>query len=395
MKLLAAALSVAAAAAAAAPTLIDVYHRAQTDSANVSYFCFRIPVLARAASGALIAFAEGRHLNCDDAGDVRIVRRISHDDGATWSPIDQVKAEAGHTIGNPCPIVDLVTGTVHLIYSRDNREIFVTRSTDGGLTWGASANLTAALAFTLDPTNAFAASGPPGGLQLPSGRLIGAMYYVGLNGSRSAALLSDDHGATWRRGADVPVSQQPLPNASSVVYFSGESQVAPYPDGGPMAVAILLRVRGDFVASARGRQVWRAASAGRTSPAAVDHNHALAISLDGGESWGAARLLPLTSSYCEGSVAWDGTRLLLSAPSTTNGGRANLTLWSARRDASGRLTPAFAQTIYGGAAAYSSLLAGREEGRLLSLFERDNDPYVPHNLTLATLELAATRVPQR
>lgn len=161
MKLLAAALSVAAAAAAAAPTLIDVYHRAQTDSANVSYFCFRIPVLARAASGALIAFAEGRHLNCDDAGDVRIVRRISHDDGATWSPIDQVKAEAGHTIGNPCPIVDLVTGTVHLIYSRDNREIFVTRSTDGGLTWGASANLTAALAFTLDPTNAFAASGPP------------------------------------------------------------------------------------------------------------------------------------------------------------------------------------------------------------------------------------------
>lgn len=135
----------AAPAISAAPTMFDVFHRQQVDSANVSYFCFRIPALVRRADDALIAFAEGRHVNCDDAGDVRIVRRISYDEGETWSDIDQVKVELGHTIGNPCPIVDLVTGHIHLLYSRDNKEVFVTRSTDGGESWGASTNLTASL----------------------------------------------------------------------------------------------------------------------------------------------------------------------------------------------------------------------------------------------------------
>lgn len=152
---------------------VDVFHRQQVDSANISYFCFRIPALLRARD-TLLAFAEGRRVNCDDAGDVRIVRRISRDEGATWSAIDQVKVESGHTIGNPCPIFDDITGHVHLLYSRDNRQVFATRSTDGGVSWEPSVNLTASLSLQLDAKNPFVATGPPGGIQLKgSGRLVG------------------------------------------------------------------------------------------------------------------------------------------------------------------------------------------------------------------------------
>jgi hypothetical protein len=59
----------------------------------------------------------------------------------------------------------------------------------------------------------------------------------------------------------------------------------------------------------------------------------------------------------------------------------NLTLWSL--DAADRAQ--YVSTIYAGAAAYSSLLAAQTPGALLALYERDNDPYVPKNLTLATI----------
>lgn len=266
--------------------MVDVYHRGMVDSSRTSYFCFRIPALARTAAGALIAFAEARRSNCGDSGDVRIVRRVSHDDGATWSAIDQVKAEAGHTVGNPCPIVDRVTKHVHLLFSRDNREVFTARSIDGGLSWGPSTNLTSALGLALDPSRPFVATGPPGGIQIEAtGRLVGAMYYNGLNGTRSMAIFSDDHGSTWRRGADVPVSARPIRNASSVVYIGGEAQVANYPRAGPSGLLMVMRVRGDFpsppTVMARSN--------------AVDHNTAVAISANGGLSWTAASLLPITS----------------------------------------------------------------------------------------------------
>lgn len=373
-----------------------VFSRGQFDSTGVSYFCFRIPALARTVNGSLIAFAEGRHLNCNDAGDVRLVRRISHDEGTTWSVIDQVKVEAGHTIGNPCPIVDLRTGHVHLLYSRDNKETFVTRSKDGGRSWGPSTNLTSSLKLQLDPTKPFVATGPPGGLQLDSGRLVGAFYYNGLNGTRSAAIFSDDHGASWKRGADVYVSATPLPNATSVVYNGGESQVARYPSGGSSGLVMLMRVRGDFppppsspppiALSVRAESHSPPNAVNHNHATAVNHNHATALSKDGGETWSPASLLHIESPYCEGSIATVGGRLFLSTPSTENGGRANLTLWSAKIE-DGRVTAQYASTVYSRAAAYSSLLAGRQPGTILNLFERDNDPYVPKNLTLARVSL--------
>ena len=109
-------------AAATELPLQDVYTTNDTDTTGASYACYRIPSLARTKSGALIAFAEGRRGSCSDQGDVRIVSRSSTDNGATWGPIVQVKSEKGHTIGNPSPITDESTGTIWLLYARDDNE---------------------------------------------------------------------------------------------------------------------------------------------------------------------------------------------------------------------------------------------------------------------------------
>ena len=116
------------------PPLFDVFNSTMNDTAGLSYFCFRIPALVRTES-TLIAFAEGRRNSCGDAGDVRLVSRSSTDDGLTWSPIVQVQADAGHTIGNPAPIFDASTGQLHLLFSRDNLQLFSTFSSDEGASW--------------------------------------------------------------------------------------------------------------------------------------------------------------------------------------------------------------------------------------------------------------------
>ena len=140
------------------PPLFDVFNSTMNDTAGLSYFCFRIPALVRTES-ALIAFAEGRRNSCGDAGDVRLVSRTSRDDGATWSPIVQVQSETGHTIGNPAPIFDASTGQLHLLFSRDNLQLFSTFSSDEGASWSPRRNLTAALVpAALDPAHAFVAT---------------------------------------------------------------------------------------------------------------------------------------------------------------------------------------------------------------------------------------------
>ena len=81
---------------------LQLFRANATDETGQAYVCFRIPALARAPNGSLLAFAEGRNADlagraCADHGDVRIVMRASHDDGLSWSPIRQAR----RTIGNP------------------------------------------------------------------------------------------------------------------------------------------------------------------------------------------------------------------------------------------------------------------------------------------------------
>merc|ERR1712190_449130 len=158
------------------------------------------------------------------------------------------------------------------------------RSTDDGTTWDApGTNLTEALGGSQQ-----AQIGPPGGVQLPSGRLVQAAH-GGNNSSAAAgfALISDDGGVTWRQGLGVPF------NGSEVV-GGGESQLVDIPRRGAHSLALFIRV----------------------SSRNADLNHAISISDDEGETWSEPLLVPyITGPTCQGSVARRAdVRLLMSAP---------------------------------------------------------------------------------
>ena len=339
--------------------LHDVYNVSMSDTAGLLYSCFRIPSLLRQADGNLIAFAEGRRGGCGDHGDVRIVSRTSTDSGKTWGPVTQVLSEQGHTIGNPSPISDAVTKTVWLLYSRDNNQVFITSSKDAGVTWAAPTNMTAQLKPNPDP-NAWVATGPTGGVQLASGRLVTACYYNRPDGgTRSYAVFSDDHGATWSRGADVGINSTP----GQAVYMGGESQVVPF--GGGQGLAMFIRARTTFSATAPSPQLTQRVED-------VAHNHALAFSLDGGTTWAnSTRMSDIETVYCQGSLAAaDNGDLLISSPSTGNGVRANTLVWAAHKAAPTKFSKLM--TLYSSSSAYSSMLSLHAGGQYINLFERDN-----------------------
>ena len=45
-------------------------------------------------------------------------------------------------MGNACPVVDRMTGTIWLPFSRDNQRVLLIKSTDDGKTWGKIQNMT-------------------------------------------------------------------------------------------------------------------------------------------------------------------------------------------------------------------------------------------------------------
>src|SRR4051795_5020112 len=83
-------------------------------SQDPDYACFRIPAIVRTTKGTLLAFAEGRVLNCGDAADIDLVVKRSTDGGRTWGPLQVVNEGAGDTHGNPAPVVDRTTGRILL-----------------------------------------------------------------------------------------------------------------------------------------------------------------------------------------------------------------------------------------------------------------------------------------
>jgi len=95
-------------------------------SQDPGYACFRIPAIVRTNDGTLLAFAEGRVLNCGDAADIDIVLKRSTDGGRTWGPLQVVSDGGGDTHGNPAPMVDRRTGRVLLA------ETYNTGRTDSG-----------------------------------------------------------------------------------------------------------------------------------------------------------------------------------------------------------------------------------------------------------------------
>jgi sialidase-1 len=208
------------------------------------YACYRIPAIIKAPNGDLLAFAEARKSNCTDFGDIDIVMKRSTDYGKTWSDLKPVVDNKFLKAGNPTPVVDnqdqnFPMGRTFLLYNTATtsesdarkgvgvREVWVTRSSDHGKTWDEPVNISTSVHKPLAPsfnpaynfpedwrTNALA---PGHAFQFVSGKhkgriFVPANHSVGSNNDnrsfndfRAHCFYSDDHGATWQLGADVPI----------------------------------------------------------------------------------------------------------------------------------------------------------------------------------------------
>ena len=199
---------VVTATAAAAPTCVATALR--TDVANKVFY--RIPAVVVTGRGTLVAFAERRRSTgaASDISDTEIVTVRSTDRGCHWSR-PRVIADLGTgTVGNPAPVVDTTTGDV-LLFSVHRPQggttghgFHLQRSTDDGLTFTAYDASGKDLAGI--PRWSGGLTGPGHAIQLHSpasahpGRLVVPMGYK--DGSRygAYAVVSDDHGSTWKVG---------------------------------------------------------------------------------------------------------------------------------------------------------------------------------------------------
>jgi hypothetical protein len=192
-------------------------------TSGVSYKYYRIPSIVRLSDGRMTLFAEGRNVGAD-VGWVDIVFRTSLDTtGDRWGPMHVLHSESTNTswvsINNPAPIV--LDDCVVILFARNVKQLLMLRSLDPhGQEWPTTpVDITSALRLSSPPT--LAVPGPPGGLRLPSGRLIVSAYWVPHAHSSTAgradehssspghldahsnavatsgALFSDDNGRTW------------------------------------------------------------------------------------------------------------------------------------------------------------------------------------------------------
>ncbi|MER6062463.1 sialidase family protein [Streptomyces sp. NPDC001792] len=277
-------------------------------SQDPGYACFRIPAIVKTTDGTLLAFAEGRVLNCGDAADIDIVVKRSTDGGRSWGPLQVVNEGAGDTHGNPAPIVDRATGRVWLAETYNtgrtdsascsvpcDRTPHLQYSDDDGRTWSVPRDLSPEI-LPAD-WNSWYATGPVHGIQLTRGRYAGRLVF-GVNtetwdGSRVAAnhaalIVSDDHGGHWRIGA---TDTWPIADDGTFRQKPSELTLAERQDG-----SVLV--------------------SGREQDGTDLGHRTEAVSRDGGDSFTAPfRDLPdLYTPQVQGSMLRVGDRLLLACP---------------------------------------------------------------------------------
>lgn len=160
------------------------------------YHTYRIPALVQSTKGTLLAFCEGRKNSAADSGDIDLLLRRSFDGGQTWQDIQVIHDAGSSTAGNPAPVVDWHTGTIHLLFCINNDSVWVTESADDGATWAEPREITSSVK---KPGWTWYATGPCHGIQLRSGRLLVPCDHTG----SAHVIYSDDHGETWKLGGIV------------------------------------------------------------------------------------------------------------------------------------------------------------------------------------------------
>ncbi len=298
------------------------------------YHTYRIPAIVLSNKNTLLAFCEGRKTGADDAGDIDLVLRRSTDGGKTWRPI-QVVYEKGvpakTTIGNPCPVVERTTGTIWLPFCRNNDRVFITKSTDDGLTWDKPAEITRQVKM---PEWRWYATGPGHGIQLQSGRLVIPCDCRDSRDKKQHSLVfySDDHGQAWKLGGVTEADMD-------------ECEVVELVDK-----SLLLSLR-----NYRGK-----------------NRRAFAASSDGGRTWSKpTHHEQVYCPTCQASIlrypplTGGRNRILYSGPGGP--GRKNMTVRLSYDE--GKTWPV-AKVLCAGSAAYSDLVV-LPDGSIGCLYERD------------------------
>ena len=301
---------------------INVQYSTVYRQESEGYHTFRIPGIARATDGTLVAFTEGRvpldrgpygnPLACygqlastkdGDCVDKDIVYKTSADGGHSWSGLTVVaKCNSTTFYYNPNLVLDRHTSTLWLSYyvcqgHKPHRECFpvIFSSSDHGRSFQFVKG------FPVQSQPAWFVGGLGGGLQLTSTKYAGRLLFPD---DGRGCVYSDDNGASWQVGSPIPKYGDFLDN-----------QVVELNNG-----SLLMIVR-------RGR--------GGDGPLRLNYPYA-SRSDDGGVTWTTAwPMKNVVNDDCQVSVVAlanvsDVRVLVMSRPNTVGlkapDGRQNLTL---------------------------------------------------------------------
>ena len=327
------------------------------------FHTYRIPSIVCTKAGTLLAFAEARAALADQAKN-KIVLKRSTDGGRTWCEMKIIADDGENSLNNPTAVVEQESGRVFLMYQRipghlkehsksiatgfDGPDVYrnlLICSDDNGVTWTQPLDVTRS---TKRPTVATTmASGPGIGIQLTrgphKGRLIIPFNEGPYHQWNNFSVYSDDRGATWECGDNVPGALVPdakLGKRSQI----NEVQMAELSDGS-------VRLNSRQFAGANVRKT--------------------SLSSDGGVTWSPVEDVPdLRDPCCMGSIlrysfADNGgkSRLLYSGPDS--GSRKNGTVYLSCEE--GKTWPV-KKVLCAGNFAYS-VLVRLPDGQVGCLFE--------------------------
>jgi len=326
-------------------------------SGHDGYHTYRIPCLVVSNRGTVLAFCEGRKETQQDFGNIHLMLKSSNDGGKTWGKMRLVwKEELGDekvTCGNPCPVVDQQTGSIHLAFCRNNERVFIISSKDDGLTWSDPREITDSVS-----RNGWQwyGTGPGHGIQLTkgpdTGRLLIPCYHNMTEPTkevRSHMIYSDDHGKTWQLGESVPLAENAMPDSEGEFYAGNECGVV---ELGPDEV--YLTTRNGTYAMLRDRRKY-------------------SRSTDGGLTWHPVQEdKGLIEPGCHGGIAGDPNGKFVVFANPANGpdpdwdlGRIRMTV---RVSFDGCRTWPASKMLHGGPSSYSDLLV-LKNGDILCLYE--------------------------
>lgn len=343
------------------------------------FAAYRIPALSYLGNDVVVSAWDGRPTNAADSPNPNsIVMRRSTDGGATWDSQRTILAGFQDTANNgankygysdPSFIYDAEVNKLFLfsVYSKNvgfvastfgnddaNRNIIsaqVSESGDGGLSWSAPRLITnvvkpganAASPQTGDVRGMFASSGE--GIQLKYGAYAGRLIQQfagdvrqsdGSNAIQAYSVYSDDHGATWTKGANTGTKMD-------------ENKTVELSDG-----RVMLNSR---------------------SNNAADNARKVAISTDGGHSYGPVTLDPqlvdpannaaITRLFPNAAAGTSDAKKLVFTNANDANNRQNV---SARVSCDDGLTWGVPRTIRSGFSAYSTV-SRLEDGQLGVLYE--------------------------